>query len=317
MNYIKLFNYYGNIPPQKTKKRGFLYILLHSLRRYIIRKLGTELLFPQYYRKHKRLVSDTAENTIISLTSFPKRLQTLWLVIESLKHQDVLPEKIILYLSEDEVGDKKNIPQSLLNEEDSIFEIKIRPGKLRAHGKYHFAMNDFPEKNIVTVDDDIIYPPTMLKTLILGHNKFRECVITNCTAQILIDSDNTVKTYNEWKHLFFDEDYTEDYCEYDNMIPMGVCGVLYPPNVLYKDTLNFELAKQLSFLADDLWLYSQIKLFGSKVIKTNFNPFSCIPIEIKGNTTLTSINVEKNQNDIQLKQIRDYYMKNVNIDILK
>lgn len=312
-----LFNYYGNIPPMKTKKRSFFYKLLHSSRRYIIRRLATETIFPRYYRKHKNLSSTIAENTIVSLTSFPKRLPTLWLVIESIKHQDILPEKIILYLSEEEVGDKKNIPQSLLDEEDSIFEIRLRSGKLRAHGKYHFAMIDFPGKNIVTVDDDIIYPPTMLKFLILGHEKFPSFVITNCTKQILIDDKNNVKPYAEWKRSFAKTDYIDGFCENDDMIPMGVCGVLYPSHVLYKDALNFDLAKRLSFLADDLWLYFQIKLSGNKVIKTNFNHSSCIPIEIKGNTTLTSVNVGKNQNDVQFEQLREYYIKTMNIDIIK
>lgn len=317
MDYIKLFDYYGNIPPMSTKNRSASYKLLHSSRRYIIRKLAVDILLPYYYRKYRKITSNVAENTIISLTSFPKRLSTLWIVIESLKHQELIPEKIVLYLSEEEVGNKNNIPQSLLAEEDSIFEIRLRSGKLRAHGKYHFAMKDFPDKNIVTVDDDMIYPPNMLKTLIGGHLKFPNYVITNCTAQVLLDEKNDVKTYNEWKRSFSDTDYIGEYCELDNMIPMGVCGVLYPPHILYEDTLNFDIARQLSFLADDLWLYSQIKLSGSKVIKTNFNTLSCIPIEIEDNATLTSVNVGEHQNDIQFNQLRDYYIQKTNIDIVR
>ena len=148
MNYNKLFKYYGSIPPYKGDKK-VIYKLLHSSRRHVIRKVSEKFLMPKYYRDNRNYASDIAENTIISLTSFPKRFPTLWLVIESLKHQDIIPEKIILYLSEEEVGSKKSIPQSLLDEEDSIFEIRLRPGKLRAHGKYHFAMIDFPE-NVIT-----------------------------------------------------------------------------------------------------------------------------------------------------------------------
>ena len=321
MNYQNCFVLYGDIPPYRKGKSHklyrYIYKLFHSSRRFLIRKMVTNWLFPTYYRNHKNEPKSVSNNTIVSLTSFPKRLPTLWLVIESLKHQNIKPEKIILYLSSDEIKDKNDIPHSLLKEEDDLFEIRLRKGKLRAHGKYHFAMKEFPDKNIVTVDDDILYPPTMLQALLDGHNKYPTDVITNCTKQILFDKNKKILPYNNWKKFFNFDDYKNGYCEKDNLIPMGVCGVLYPPSVLYKDVLNFDLAKEKSYLADDLWLYTQTVLAGNKVIKTNFNTYSCIPIEIQNNVTLASSNVENNQNDVQFKQLRDYYVGLLNTDIVK
>ena len=56
--------------------------------------------FINYEEVEKGSVED---GVIISLTSFPARLDTLWQCVESLKRQTVRPEKIILYLSKEQV----------------------------------------------------------------------------------------------------------------------------------------------------------------------------------------------------------------------
>lgn len=314
MNYNAIFKYYGNIPAvsnEKVLRDRFLY----STQRYLIRRIGTKFLFPYYFRKKTILNKKCDDSVVISLTSFPKRFSTLWLVIESLKHQTIIPFKIILYLSRQEVRGKDELPNSLLREEDDKFEIRFRDEKMRAHGKYYFAMCDFPNKNIVTVDDDIIYSPKMLESLLQGHADFPKDVITNCSRQILIDSNGDIETYENWRHIN-DSDVSTGYCKYDLLIPMGVGGVLYPRNTLYKDVLNFELAKKLSYLADDLWLFAQTVLAGRKVIKTAFNYRQNIPIYIKDNVRLTDENVGQNMNNIQIFQIREYYLKTIGRDIV-
>jgi len=314
MSYTKLFERYASIPPV-SKERYVHDRLLYSPRRYVMRRIYTQWTLPHYFRKHRELAEQTAENTVVSLTSFPKRFSTLWLVIESLKHQTIKPEKIVLYLSNQEVKGREEIPSSLLEEEDDLFEIRFKDGKLRAHGKYHFAMLDFPDKNIVTVDDDVVYAPTMLQALLEGHRIFPKEVITNCTYQIQLNTDGSVKTYNDWKTIAV-TDYRTGYCTLDYLLPMGVGGVLYPPSVLYKDALDFELAKELSYLADDLWLYAQVVLAGRRVIKTSFDVAQNIPVYIKENITLTKVNVVENQNDVQMSQLREYYLRTLDLDIV-
>lgn len=49
---------------------------------------------------------------------------------------------------------------------------------MRAHGKYHYAMQDFPNSIIVTVDDDMIYPNDTIESLWNAHVKYPNCVIT-------------------------------------------------------------------------------------------------------------------------------------------
>lgn len=314
MDYKKIFELYGNIPP--VLKGSYLHDrLLYSPLRYLMRRICTQLLFPFYYKRHKVSSQNIANNTIVSLTSFPKRLSNLWLVVESLKHQTIRAEKIILYLSTFEVKSRKDIPDSLLNEEDDLFEIRFRNMELRAHGKYYYAMSDFPNKNIVTVDDDVIYAPIMLEFLWKGHNCYPDDVISNQSCQIIQYKNGELKPYKEWNRLV-ESDFNLGYCLLNNLIPMGVGGVLYPPYVLYKDALDYELFKKLSFYADDLWLYSQIVMNERKVVLTSFDTAQNIPVYIKNNITLTEFNVYQNNNDVQICKLREYYLKTHGIDIV-
>ena len=68
-------------------------------------KMFLNLFAPLYYRmteipKAKSSKAFVNEEVIISLTSFPKRMKTLPLTLESLFRQTVKPTKIILWLAE-------------------------------------------------------------------------------------------------------------------------------------------------------------------------------------------------------------------------
>lgn len=314
--YEKCFRIYGSIPENNAYRSRWKNSVFSAFR-FCIRLLSTKVVFPLCYKCKRKEKLNSQDNLIVSLTSFPARLSTLWLTIESIKQQDLRPKKIILYLIEEEVSRDK-VPMSLLAEEDELFEIRYRNIKMRAHGKYHYAMKDFPEDIIVTIDDDMIYPPYMLSTMMECYQKYPESVLTNQTTQIQLDEHGQLQSYNNWKWLF-DKDYYEiDGCiRKERLLPLGVCGVLYPPHLLYKDVLNFDLAKQLSYLADDLWLYAMTILSHHRVVKTSLNSLDIMPIDIKNNITLFSKNGGENQNDKQFNQIRNYYKEKLGIDIVQ
>lgn len=308
--YNLLFNIYGEIPLNTPQMNKFTRIFCSFLR-FIIRKFQSAFMKFKAGKKLSANDDRVNKNIIVSLTSFPKRLDTLWLTIVSLKNQTVLPCKIVLYLINEEVS-RDALPKSLVRELDNIFEIRFRDGKLRAHGKYHFAMKEFPDSCIVTVDDDMIYSYDMVESLWKTHLEYPNCVITNNTFQILTNNGVAIP-YLQWKYIYK----SDSVINQPNLIPMGVDGALYPPNVLYKDTLNFELAKSLSYLADDLWLYSMASIANTQIVKSAFNSLKIMPVDIADNITLTSVNCGDNQNDTQFLQIREYYKEKLGIDIIR
>lgn len=308
MSYQDLFNDYSNIPIPNGKWDVFRRID-SALKRFVLRNRLMN------YLSQKTEVSvnvGKSDGVIISLTSFPARLNTLWLCVESLKRQSVLPEKIILYLSKDQIS-YEELPSTLTNEEDDLFEIRMVDDNLRSHKKYYYAMKDYPDKIIVTTDDDVIYPPFMLSCLLEAHTKYPADVISNHT-HVIKQNNGVVAPYIEWYDL---PAMLNRIDTAPNQIQVGIGGVLYPPHSLNKDVLNMSLARELSFLADDLWLFTQTIIGGHSVIKSRLNKNTIIPITIRNDRTLTNENVLQNKNDIQFSNLRKYYLDELNVDIVK
>lgn len=305
--YKVLFDIYGKIPPNNLGMCIILRYILSFLR-FIVRK--SEVFIMKYHHSINYEYKNINKDIVVSLTSFPKRLDTLWLTIRSMKCQTILPSKIVLYLLNSEVS-WDSLPKSIVNEVDDIFEIRFRDGEFKAHGKYHFAMKDYPNSCIVTIDDDMIYPYDTIESLWNAHVQYPNFVITNNTHQVQMDN-KSVNSYSEWQSIYN----SDQIIDLPNLIPMGVGGALYPPHVLYKDALNFELAKKLSYFADDLWLYAMIKLGNKRVIKSKFNSLRIMPIDIANNVTLSDTNNGENQNDVQFNNIRTFYLSLLKIDIV-
>ena len=59
-------------------------------------------------------MSENGEEYIISLTSFPGRIEKVWLTIETVLRQDDKPNRIVLWLFKDEFKDKRTLPKKLL-----------------------------------------------------------------------------------------------------------------------------------------------------------------------------------------------------------
>ena len=307
MTYQELFNAYSRIPMPQSNW-DILNRVNSALRRFTLKK---RIL--RYFAVEKNNIRNEckADDVIISLTSFPARLNTIWQCIESLKRQTIRPERIILYLSKEQIT-KDNIPLSLTKEVDDLFEIRMVDGDIRSHKKYYYAMKEYPDKMIVTTDDDVIYPPFMLSYLLEAHSQYPKDIIANYT-HVIKHENGVVAPYIEWYDLPFTQNRINTT---PNQIQVGIGGVLYPPNSLFSDVLDMDLAKELSFLADDLWLYAQTIVGGHSVIKSRLNKKTIIPITIKNDRTLTSENVLQNKNDVQFNNLRKYYLNRFDKDIL-
>lgn len=120
----------------------------YSLKRFLIRRVAN-ILIPLYFRLSnfyfKRKLRSAKKETpkiIVSLTSFPLRIKTIWIVIECLMRQQTVPDKIILWLSKDQFSGLDALPKRLLNYRDRGLEIKLREGDLRSHKKYYYMLSE-------------------------------------------------------------------------------------------------------------------------------------------------------------------------------
>lgn len=240
---------------------------------------------------------------IVSLTTFPARINKVHLVIECLLRQTYDNLRVILWLSKDQFPDEK-VPNSLKRLIEYGLEIRFVEGDIRSHKKYYYAFNEFKDSLIFLVDDDIFYPSWMVEE---SYNKFiqygaKKIVIGHWGYKMLYESNGNLKSYNEWSQDFSIED--------PNLFFGSGGGTLIRPCELYMDCCDKDLLLKLAPTADDIWLNAMCRLAGVKVfVNLNYH----MPIIIKNNVELRSVNYLENQNDVILKQISDYYNQQLGV----
>lgn len=246
--------------------------------------------------KHRLRHNDNAlekPQVVMSLTSFPKRLPRLWLVIECLLRQTVKPDRLILYLTASQVPDIEKLPRRLLAQRRRGLEIRLCDKPIRSHTKYFDAMQQFPESIVITVDDDLFYRSTLVERHLKHHGDHPDCVITNW-AKVVISGKSR---YDRWP------DAAEPTLA-KNLMILGVSSVLYPPHSVHPDAFDPGNIQKLSLTADDVWLSAQIFRQGTPVYFTA-EEFRSLPVLIRNNETLISGNYARNQ--ICVDAINNHY----------
>ena len=240
------------------------------------------------------------EMYIVSLTSFPARVDDVWIAIECLLRQTFKPDKIILWLAIEQFPDQE-YPNSLKKLESRGLEVRFCEDDLRAHKKYFYSLKNYPDANIITVDDDLYYDNRLLENIYLLHKKYPNQIVTNRAHKIKFDSNETLKAYRKWGHNVSLKEPSH------LLFATGGWGTLYPPKSLHSEVLNKEVFKKVCFLADDIWLKCMALKNGTKVV-TN-SEYNKDPITIKNSQMekLVSANVLSGGNDQQLADVCAHY----------
>lgn len=195
---------------------------------------------------------------IVSLTSYGRRLYDVAYTIQSIMRQTVKPNKIILWIDEQ---DNDSIPTALKSLQKRGLEIRSTPDHIKSYKKLYHTLIEFPNDVIVTVDDDIIYEYDLLERLIKEYTNFPTCICAARCHRIKFDKSGNILPYNSWQwHYPIPSNSTTNFLT-------GVGGVLYPPNSLDKEVLNTEVFLNLAPYADDIWFYCMAIKKGTKIRK--------------------------------------------------
>lgn len=242
------------------------------------------------------LNENKGKKIIVSLTSFPGRINTVWMVVECMLRQTIRPDAIILWLSKDQFKSIDEIPLSLKKRQNSIFKIRLVEKDYRSHKKYLYAFQEYPNDIVITVDDDIYYPSTMIASLVECYKKDGDAVVCRYGAKVSYNENGDILPYASWKESFD--------CRKNDFFGSGG-GTLFQPRKLYKDVTNIELAMRLCPLADDVWLNAMTRLAGLSVM--HITRRLILPVFSDTEETLCSVNVGENKNDEQIKNVIAYY----------
>ena len=204
------------------------------------------------------------------MTSFPAAIEYAVGAIRSILSGAVLPDKLVLYLTLSQFPDEK-IPQELceIMDEYPLFEVRNYTEDIRSYRKLIPALKDFPNDIIVTVDDDVAYHKSMLRSLLHWHKKYPDVIFAHRAKQLKMNTP-----YRKWKKFRWYYFLIKKLHFNFRTIQTGVGGVLYPPNSLNKEMLDTEIFMKLAPTTDDIWFWAAAVTNGAKIVPIPFGRYN-------------------------------------------
>jgi hypothetical protein len=184
---------------------------------------------------------------VVSLTSYGKRIDTVYVTIESIARGSLLPSELILWLDDEERYRSLPITLERLKQRGLTVRLCKNYGPHKKYYPYVDSREEFAVP-LVTADDDILYPRGWLRALTDAFE--HDSNVVNCyRARVISFQGDCIAPYVQWalcrstrpswRHLL-----------------NGVSGVIYPPRLqaaLRSAGAEFE---QYCPKADDVWLHA-------------------------------------------------------------
>jgi hypothetical protein len=239
---------------------------------------------------------------IVSLTTFGKRIHNVHLVIQTIALQTVLPTKVLLWLDEDEF-EYDDLPLTLIVLLDKGLEINFCEN-MRSYKKLIPTLIAHPEANVITIDDDILYPLDMIELLVREHKKYPDFIVGHRAHRIKNNTKGKLLPYLQW-----DLETQFDGEGYDIFITTGA-GTLFPARCFSSEVLNVDAFLDICPNADDIWFKAMSFLNGVKCKKIAdsrkySNRFFTLPDD--QDIGLYNSNISEAQNDYQIRNVFNRY----------
>lgn len=194
---------------------------------------------------------------IVSLTTFPGRIDTVDKTISTLLTQTLKPDEVILWLAESQFPNKI-LPEQLTNLQQYGLSIKWCED-LRSYKKLIPALEEYPNDIIITVDDDLYYAEDTVETLYNSYIKHPESIQAHRCGKIILKKDKIVDV--SMRKLYFEKFQGASYLYRQ----IGYGGVLYPPHSLHPDVLDKKKYTTLVPTHDDIWFWVMAVLNNTKI----------------------------------------------------
>ena len=194
---------------------------------------------------------------IVSLTSFPARIDLVHKGIKTLLNQTIKPDVVVLWLAKNQFPNgERELPEELLALKSNGLSIRWCED-IKSHKKLIPSLREFPDDIIVTADDDLYYAPNWLELMYKSYQQDEE-VYVHCHRPTSI-----FPMEKEWHFL------RGGYTYYPTPSFLHkVCtgsGALFPPNALHSDVLSTELAMELTPHNDDIFFSLQAVRNNTKI----------------------------------------------------
>jgi hypothetical protein len=231
------------------------------------------------------------EGPVVSLTSYGKRIRTVYFAIESISQGRRLPSRLILWI--DDPVSFETLPFSLRRLVKRGLEVKLCKN-YGPHTKYYPNLEVEQEfaAPLVTADDDILYPRRWLQELIAASNRTPNAVVCH-RAHVVGLCREEIAPYTTWEPCRSVSPALRNFAT-------GVSGVLYPPTFLQRLKLADRGFEFCCPKADDIWLHVQAVRSRVPVCQVTNQPRHFLMIPGTQSVALVSENCKDGYNDRQI-----------------
>lgn len=236
---------------------------------------------------------------IVTLTSYPKRLDNIYITIRSLMNQKIKADKIMLFLGSDSKDYQLN--KELVDLKNKGLEIIYLDEDLKSHKKYYYVMQEYPNDLIITADDDLVYDKDFIDKLYESYLENPNCIHAYRVHRYKFNNKQ-LAPYAEWE---FECNYINEPSQ-ELFFTTGA-GVLFPPNLLPKEIFNKKNIIDLCFYADDVWInfFALLSSVKTKWVKSR-SQLPTVNNEVQ-ETSLNVSNLYNGGNDLFLKNLISFY----------
>ena len=275
-----------------------------------VKKFIKDEIIPTYIRGNEYLIDEHLMNRlrrvyhpeiIVSLTSYPARINTVSQTIESLLNQSMKADKVILWLAPEQFPHKEqDLPQDLLNLVGKGLIIDWYHD-IRSYKKLIPTLKKYPNAIVITADDDALYDKNWLYKLYKSYLSDQHCIHCHRAHKITL-KHKKIDSYKNWQW-------------YNSLIDLkgysvfftGLGGVLYPPHIFSSNILDEDMFMKLCPQGDDIWFWGNavlsdipIRLISDALIKPRI-------IDGTQDSALWVSNKDDGQNDEQIQNMVTQY----------
>lgn len=293
------FKQYARFSAKKSKISEAVFRLAVAAAHRFFNKGFTAYLAKVAPEKTKKMQRD-GKRIIASLTTFPARIEQVWIAITTILLQSMSPDSVELWLAREQFPDGLDgLPDSLLRLQKYGLEICFCED-LRSHKKYYGAMQKHPEDVVIVFDDDMFYPLDTIETLWKIHERAPEDVVGMSNTRFsCADLFNPLK----WQ--------MQNGVAYSKK-NLGICGgscTLFPPLSLHPNAFGPEAIRKLAPLADDQWLTAMTYMNGRRISSVGRLPFpvSVQETQAEALTTINNSSYSAINNNTQWEAILECY----------
>jgi len=242
---------------------------------------------------------------VVSLTTVPERINGMKSTISSLLRQTLKPDEIAVHVPMRTYKGKEYVIPDWLTS-------LTAPGN-RSRVKMYRPENDYgpatkllftlkrehPESKIIVVDDDIVYPPVLVETLVKYSNKYPDNAITTYPKNFIYHGRNQPPTMGRVWSVLHSQGFRKNK-PIPSDIVMGVYGFVVKPRFFTDDVFSYEGRPDELRWVDDIHFSGQLNLNGVDIYSPVFdmNLFGIpVPSQQRRIGLITTVNADGHNNN--------------------